>query len=139
MTEQSSSLEQLAESVGERTSRALSDLTTVSASDVFGAPVEVGERTVITAATIQRGGGFGFGAGGDEKEDGNDGGVGAGLGGGAEGRPVAVIEITSSGVVVRPVLDFTKVGLAVLTAFVGLVRGGRGRRGGHGRRGRHSH
>ena len=59
-------------------------------------------------------GGYGFGRG----EDTTAGGLGAGGGGGgyAAGRPVAVIEVGPQGVRVKPVLDFTKIGLTLIAA-----------------------
>ena len=65
--------------------------------------------------------GFGFGAGSDG-DDPTSGGGGGGGGGSAQARPVAVIEVTSEGVSVRPVLDFTKIGITALLSFVAAWR-----------------
>lgn len=115
---------QIIEELGARVETALDRvLGTVSASTVFGKPEKVGDRVIITAASVQRAGGFGFGGGGGE-EEGEKTSVGAGGGGGGggggEGRPVAVIEITPDTVNVRPILDVTKIGLTLLTATLGV-------------------
>jgi len=93
---------------------------------VFGEPVTAGNYTIITASEIGAGGGFGFGAGGgvspaatsetpgEEQED-SGGGSGIGGGGGSMGRPVAAIIIGPEGVRVEPVVDATKIALAVFT------------------------
>jgi uncharacterized spore protein YtfJ len=96
----------------------------VSAAEVFGRAHEAGDRLVITAAAVERGGGFGFGMGGDA--DGNGGGGGGG-GGGVNGRPVAVIEAGPTGVEVHPIVDYTRLGIAVLGTFLALWRAGRRR------------
>jgi uncharacterized spore protein YtfJ len=94
---------------------------------VFGEPVTAGGHTIITASEIGAGGGFGFGAGGgvspaatssetpDEKQEDSSGGSGIGGGGGSMGRPVAAIIIEPEGVRVEPVVDVTKIALAVFT------------------------
>lgn len=102
---------------------------------VYAEPVVTGEYTVITASEVTVGMGFGFGAGGgsdidiveveDEEADsaetvflpdGSMGGGGGG-GGGSMGRPVAVISVGPNGVHVEPVVDVTKIGLALFTAL----------------------
>lgn len=98
----------------------------LTARQVFGEPERVGERVVITAAAIQRSGGYGFGGGGDDEVTaGMDGGAGGGGGGHGEARPVAVIEVGPDGVKVRAVLDFTKIGLTVLAGAFAVWRAGR--------------
>ncbi|MBO0685516.1 MAG: hypothetical protein J2P45_20360 [Candidatus Dormibacteraeota bacterium] len=104
---------------------------------VYSEAVHAGSYTVITASEVTAGGGFGFGQGqgpviaGKESEGAPHGGGGGG-GGGSMGRPVAVISIGPDGVAVKPVVDITKVGLAVLTAWgtvaVGAIRLRRRRR-----------
>jgi uncharacterized spore protein YtfJ len=109
---------------------------------VFGQPVDAGSYTIITAAEVTSGGGFGVGMGRapaprpDAKQSTSAeaappagrqsiGGSGFGGGGGSMGRPVAIIAIGPGGVTVRPVVDVTKVALAVLTAsatMLGLQR-----------------
>lgn len=98
----------------------------VSIDDLFGEPIERGGRTVITAASIERIGGFGLGGGTGEGEgpDG-EGGTGSGAGGGGGGtlraRPVAVIEIGDEGVRVEPVIDFTNVLVTAMLSMAALV------------------
>ena len=87
----------------------------VSADRVFAEPVRVGDRVVIAAASIEFSGGFGFG--GDSESNGGGGG-----GGHQRGRPVAIIEAGPSGVRVKPVIDFTRVGLTVLGAALTVWR-----------------
>jgi uncharacterized spore protein YtfJ len=92
----------------------------LSADKVFGIE-QVGDRLVITAAAIERAGGFGFGAGAGSDADQPDaagGGGGGGGGGSGQARPVAIIEVTADGVSVRPVLDYTKIGITVLMSFL---------------------
>ncbi len=103
----------------------------LSAADpeaVFSKPIEVGEYTIITASEVGVGGGLGYGTGlderddeegvsADEKEFGARFGGGAGGGGGSGGRPVAIITVGPDGLDVQPVIDITKLGLAVLTTI----------------------
>jgi uncharacterized spore protein YtfJ len=105
---------------------------------VYGQPVESGTYTVIAAAEVTSGGGFGMGMGlgpasrSDEtvappvdaaplegREPSGGGGVGAG--GGAMGRPVAIIAIGPDGVTIKPVVDVTKIALAGLTAWATMI------------------
>jgi uncharacterized spore protein YtfJ len=96
----------------------LDRLMRVSADLVFAQPVRVGDRVVIPAATVEFSGGFGFG--GDNASNGGGGG-----GGHQVGRPVAIIEAGPSGVRVKPVIDFTRVGLTVLAAVLTVWRAAR--------------
>jgi uncharacterized spore protein YtfJ len=89
----------------------------ITADDVFGPVIEAGESRILTAAAVERAGGFGFGGGG-----GSDGGGGGGGGGNASGRPVAVIEVGPAGVKVTPVLDVTRIGIAVVAAVISMWR-----------------
>jgi uncharacterized spore protein YtfJ len=91
---------------------------------VFSAPVVNGEYTVITASEIGAAGGFGFGMGtaprqsnADESGEDNAGGGGGGGGGGSAGRPVAAIVIGPDGVKIRPIVDATKLAIAVIGAW----------------------
>jgi uncharacterized spore protein YtfJ len=101
-------------------------------SAVYGDPVTVDEHTVITASEVSMGLGFGYGMGGaepkseqvkdsekaEEKEDVPSGyGAGGGGGGGAGARPVAVIHISRDGVRVEPIVDVTKLALALFTTL----------------------
>lgn len=93
---------------------------------VYSEPVTSGELTVITASEVTTGLGFGFGVGAgtgmspdspkESKEPaamGQGSGGGGGGGGGSIARPVAVITISPQGVRVEPVVDVTKLGLAL--------------------------
>lgn len=95
-----------------------------SPTSVFSAPEQVGETLIITAAAWERAGGFGFGSGtGTDAETGEEGGgSGGGGGGSSQVRPVAVITIGPRGVDVRPVIDFTKIGVTVLLAVIATWR-----------------
>lgn len=110
--------------------RAVEGLTTVlgeaAPGTVFSEPRQVGDTLLITASAWERAGGFGFGNGGGTDAEGAGGqGSGAGGGGGSQGRPVAVIQITSTGVKVTPIIDFTKIGVTLLLAAVGAWRAAR--------------
>lgn len=91
---------------------------------IFSEPTTVGDSLVFTASAWERAGGFGFGSG-FGSADGTDGGESAGSGGGgggaSQGRPVAVIKVSADGIQVKPVLDFTKIGITVIMAFVGVL------------------
>lgn len=121
--------------VGDAVTSTVEDLRRcVSDAPVF-AVHEIEGRTVITAATVSFAGGFGFGGGNGPSDDvhavGTAAGAGGGGGGGAngEGRPVAVIEVAGGEVRVRPVVDWTKVGAAIVAAIVTMwVAARRGRR-----------
>jgi uncharacterized spore protein YtfJ len=91
----------------------LSHIVDLSASRVYNDPVQVGDRVIIPAATIESAGGFGFG--GDSEHNGGGGGGGYG-----NGRPVAVIEAGPDGVHVKPVLDLTKIGLTLVAAGLAI-------------------
>ncbi len=103
----------------------------VAIDDLFGEPIERGDRTVFTAASIERMGGFGMGGGSGEDEgpDGEGAGTGSGAGGGGGGtlraRPVAVIEVSQDGMRVEPVIDFTNVLVTALLAAAAFLSLGR--------------
>lgn len=125
----------------ERAANLLARLISVASADkVYSEPVVAGETTIITAAEIRTGMGFGYGlatggtvpAGGVTGSDANagaaspaedqpKGGIGPRAGGGgggqAVGRPVAVITMGPDGVTVQPVLDRTRILLTALTAL----------------------
>lgn len=103
---------------------------------VFGEPVTQGEYTAITAREITVSLGIGYGGGGGVSPGGQNGGTaesaektedangesagyggGGGGGGTATGRPVAVIEIGPSGVRVEPIVDPTKIAVAMFTTL----------------------
>jgi len=111
---------------------------------VYSEAVTSGEYTVITASEVTTGLGFGFGVAGgsgtvpaskeegkepDKEGQGTGSGGGGGGGGGSMARPVAVITISSQGVEIQPVVDVTKLGLALfVTAGSMLMMLGRMRR-----------
>lgn len=94
-----------------------------SPGTVFSAPHVHGEDVLITAASWERAGGFGFGGGTGGDDSGATGsGAGAGGGGTSQGRPVAVVRIGPGGLEVRPVIDFTRIGVTVLFTLLGMWR-----------------
>ncbi|MBI4927693.1 MAG: hypothetical protein HY835_08000 [Anaerolineae bacterium] len=107
-------------------------LKTAGVDMVYGKPVKVGDTTIIPTAEVLTYMGFGVGAGGghavdnkavdeqgEPKSMGDAGGSGAGGGGGGKtfSRPVAVVVATPQGVEVKPIVDWTKIALALLTAW----------------------
>jgi uncharacterized spore protein YtfJ len=112
-------------------------LSAADSAKVFGPAVVSGDSTVITAAEVAAGGGFGSGMGfglpaGRKgmpemvKTDNPEGvppgaGGGGGGGGGSMGRPVAVITVRPDGIKVKPVLDLTKISLTAMAAVVSLT------------------
>jgi uncharacterized spore protein YtfJ len=101
---------------------------------VFSEPAVHGDHTVITASEVAVALGVGFGGGGGAasrtgdsngaKETGKAGDAVSGGGGGGGGtsmsRPVAIISIGPNGVSVEPIVDPTKLGIALLTAVGGV-------------------
>ena len=129
---------QRAEKESQERSQAVERL--VSAADVskvFGAPVVSGDRTVITAAQVSGGGGFGSGMGfgtprvnrgatsSESRSASEPAAEGAGSGGGgggrSTGRPIAAIVIGPDTVEVKPILDITRITLTALAAFGALA------------------
>ncbi len=100
---------------------------------VYGEPVSSAGHTVITASEVTTGGGFGYGFGGGsapvpaaeqapgQEQENAGGGGGIGGGGGSSGRPVAAIIIGPEGVRVEPVVDVTKLGLALFTTVGAML------------------
>jgi uncharacterized spore protein YtfJ len=109
---------------GEGITQAISDsLTRLFGATLFSEPVKQGDAIIITAVAWERAGGFGFGSGegqGENMETGS--GEGGGGGGFSQGRPVAVIKVGPGGVEVTPVIDFTKIGVTLLLASIGVWR-----------------
>ncbi len=92
--------------------------------NVYGRPVQQGDTTIIPVAEVTVAGGFGVGVGfgddpdpGERKQMREAGGSGGGGGGTKLARPVAVVVVSPEGVRVEPVIDLTKIGLAVITAW----------------------
>jgi uncharacterized spore protein YtfJ len=120
-------------------------VSTADSARVFGQPVSSEGYTVIPAAEVASGGGFGSGLGfggpqrskmmavggsaaattqtGDETAAQTAQGAGGGGGGGGGGmaRPVAAIVIGPDGVRVQPVFDITKLALTALGALGAAV------------------
>jgi uncharacterized spore protein YtfJ len=109
---------------------------------VFSEPLHAGNYTVITASEVMAGGGVGYGGGGgtgpatveveevditdeipveaisEEDDEPNEGyGVGGGGGGYTFARPVAAITIGPDGVTVEPIVDATKIAIAMFTTL----------------------
>lgn len=88
---------------------------------VYGPPVSEDENIIIPAAEVLSIVGFGLGSGGgsqgvSESENRGSGGGGGG-GGRVLARPVAAIVISPTGVRVEPIVDVTKIALALFTTL----------------------
>lgn len=96
-------------------------LSAANVEAVYGPPVSQNEYTVIPTAEVLSIVGFGLGSGGGSQgavEDVNPGNGGGGGGGGRVlARPVAAIVISPTGVRVEPIVDVTKIVLAVFTTL----------------------
>lgn len=94
---------------------------------VFSKPVKSGEHTLITASEVNigLGSGYGYGEGGPPPEVENNQPYGSGGGGGgggmASGRPVAVVSVGPEGVHVHPIIDRTKLGIALFSAVGSML------------------
>jgi uncharacterized spore protein YtfJ len=118
--------------------------------NVYSAPLQVGDYTIITASEVVAGIGFGYGFGGGsapapvpaskEKPPASEteskatsetptksseaGGLGGGGGGGgsSSARPVAVIKLSKDGKIdVEPIVDVTKLGIAFFTTLGAML------------------
>ena len=100
-------------------------LSAANIEAVYGPPIHEGENIVIPTAEILSIAGFGLGSGSGPQgigENENPGGGGGGGGGGRVlSRPVAAIVISPTGVRVEPIVDVTKIVLAVLTSLGFMV------------------
>ncbi len=98
-------------------------LSAASVEAVYQPPIHEGEHTVIPAAEVLSLAGFGLGSGSGSQAPSEPERpvIGEGGGGGGGGRvfsrPVAAIVISPSGVRVEPIVDVTKVVLAVFTTL----------------------
>lgn len=114
-------------SASEEMVRNLTDLPDkLGAAACFGSPVERDGHTLIPVARISFGYGLGFGrgSGGSNKASPNgehadaegEGGEGEGGGGGGGGSssPVAVIDITRDDVMIKPIMDPTRIRLGTM-------------------------
>ena len=88
---------------------------------VYGSSIREGENIVIPAAEVLSVAGFGLGSGsgqqGPEENENTGSGAGGGGGGRVLSRPVAAIVISPAGVRVEPIVDVTKIALAVFTTL----------------------
>lgn len=78
----------------------------------YGPAIQKDDTLIIPTAEVVAGMGFGLGDGGSPQS----GGAGGGGGGQAFSRPVAIIIAGPNGVRVEPVVDATKIALAMFTA-----------------------
>ncbi len=115
-------------------------IETARPASVFAPPLSAGDYTIITASEVYAGMGVGFGGGGGsgpapseeptsdqptQEQPATDealppgSGVGYGGGGGGVtlGRPVAAITIGPDGVSVEPIVDATKIAIALFTTI----------------------
>jgi uncharacterized spore protein YtfJ len=106
-------------------------LETADVSRVYGEPILHGDLLILPAAEVLAVAGFGMGSGGGvalhrEGRKSRGGGGGGGGGGKTLARTVSVIVAGPEGVEIRPVIDFTKIALAALTAAGFVVAAWRG-------------
>ena len=96
-------------------------LNAANINAVYGPPVREADHIVIPTAEVLSFAGFGLGAGSGSQGTGENENTGSGGGGGGGGRilsrPVAVIVISPSGVRVEPIVDVTKIALALFTTL----------------------
>ena len=96
-------------------------LNAASVEAVYGPSVSQGENTVIPAAEVLSIAGFGFGSGSGSQGEVETQNTGSGGGGGGGGRvlsrPVAAIILSPTGVRVEPIVDVTKIVLAIFTTL----------------------
>lgn len=105
-----------------KTLHALVDRLQVGASvrNVYGDPVQVGDRTVIPIARVSYGFGAGGRASGSEKTNPKHGGRGGG--GGVSARPVGALEITEDRTRFIAFVDPVRLGATLLLGFlIGLA------------------
>lgn len=95
-------------------------LSAANVEAVYGPAVSQGEVVVLPAAEVLSIVGFGLGSGGASQSvstSANSNGGGGGGGGRVLSRPVAAIIMSPTGVRVEPVVDVTKIVLAVFTTL----------------------
>ncbi len=93
-------------------------LAAANVEAVYAKPVQNGDTIVISSAEVVSMAGFGYGVGGGKDERTNLGGGGGGGGwGNTVARPVAAIIIEPSGVHVEPIVDPTKIAIALFTTL----------------------
>lgn len=86
---------------------------------VFGDPQTYGDTTLIPIASVSYGVGLGIGQ--QEPTEEAEGSQGAGGGSGVMSRPIAIIEVTPTKTVVRPVIDYTRVIIAGLLTLAWIA------------------
>ena len=96
----------------------------LGAAACFGDPVEREGHTLIPVARVQFGYGLGFGGGmdshvspsgnGTDETAGSEGGGGGGGGGGGSSTPVAIIDVSDTGVDIKAIEDKTRIVLGAL-------------------------
>jgi uncharacterized spore protein YtfJ len=125
-------------------------LAVAQPQNVYSAPLQVGDYTIITASEVVAGIGFGYGFGGGSgpapapaskethptpaataqptgetpTKPSEAGGLGGGGGGGgtSSARPVAVIKLSKDGkLAVEPIVDVTKLGIAFFTTLGAMM------------------
>jgi uncharacterized spore protein YtfJ len=108
----------------ERMFKVVEDLGgTASADAAFGEPVEAEGKVLISVAETTKGFGMAFQeqiAEGEQAAPSVDEQGPMGVGGAGRARPVAMVEVTAEGTVIRPVVDETKVFLAGI-ALMGWI------------------
>jgi uncharacterized spore protein YtfJ len=87
-------------------------IAVANVDSAYGQPIQKDDTLIIPTAEVVAGMGFGLGDGGGPQ----GGGAGGGGGGQSFSRPVAVIIAGPNGVRVEPVVDATKIALAMFTA-----------------------
>ena len=89
----------------------------------YGAPTTVEGRTFIPIGSVAYGvgGGRGFGKGPVTEGAPESIGGGGGGGGGVRVTPVAFLEITRNGTKIRPVVDWTRIGIALITVLIPVI------------------
>lgn len=88
---------------------------------VFSKPVKSGDYTLITASELSVALGSGYGYGEKTQGQPDNSGGGGGGGGMSAGRPVAVVSVGPDGVQVHPVIDRTKLGIALFSAVGSML------------------
>lgn len=111
-------LEKEMQSMSTASAEVMNKMASIASVDaVFGQPVQREDVVIIPCAEVSMGGGMGMGGGpsGNAEQGKLTVGMGGGAGGGATGRPIAIIVMSPEGVRVQPVMDMTKVTLALFT------------------------
>jgi len=104
---------------------AIDDLGQVASADaILGEPQTVEDKTLIPVAAVSKGFGLSFEQQApdlDKEPDESTTEHDDSVGGLAASRPVAVIEVSQDDIVIRPITDETKVGIAGIALFAWVV------------------